>query len=72
MKVTRDKITYESTGEVTGEITVNGQKVRANYFKFEHSVEGIPTATISFVDPDVNITTLDCLLIKKKGVMVDE
>ena len=65
MKFTRDKITYTATSEVTGEITVNGKKVRANYFSFEHDLNGAPTATISFVDPDVKITTLDCKVIRR-------
>lgn len=63
----REKITYTATSETTGELTLNGKSIRASYFSFEHSVDGVPTATISFVDPDVTITTLDCKLIKKDG-----
>ena len=60
----RANIEYKSTSEVTGEVRINGQKVRAKSFTFEHDVDGVPTATIEFVDPNVNITTIDSMVYK--------
>ena len=61
----RTKIEYRQTGDITGELYVNGSKVRATSFRFEHKATSIPKAIIEIVDPDVVITTIDCHLVKR-------
>ena len=61
----RTKIEYRQTGECTGEVYVNGEKVRASSFRFEHKHTNIPKAIIEIVDPDVVMSTIDCTVVKK-------
>lgn len=63
----RAKIEYNSTGEVTADIKINGVLTRVSSFIFEHDLDGCPVAIVELVDPDVHITTLDSILIKKGG-----
>ena len=64
----RTKIEYTSTGEITAEIKINGEKAEmVKSFTFYHDTEGLPTAIIEFLDPEVYITSLDSMLIREKG-----
>ena len=63
----RTKIEYRSTSDITAEIKIDGQVIhRITSFEFYHDVDGLPVATITFNDPEVNITSLDSMLIKKE------
>lgn len=57
----RAKIEYNSTGEVTATIKINGVQTMVSSFHFEHDVDGIPMATVELVDPEVHITSLDSI-----------
>lgn len=62
----RAKIEYISTGETTAIVKINDVQTKVSSFHFEHDVQGFPVATIELADPEVHITSLDGMLIKKE------
>ena len=62
----RAKIEYISTGVNTAIVKINDVETRVTSFRFEHDVQVFPVATIEFVDPEVHITSLDSMLIRKE------
>lgn len=58
------KVEYKSTGDVTAEITIDGQKVKCSAFNFYHDVTGVPVAEITIVNPGLNLTSLNSKVVK--------
>ena len=58
------KVEYKSTGDITAEVLIDGQKVNCSKFEFYHDTEGIPVAEIEIINPGLNLTSLNSKVIK--------
>lgn len=58
------KVEYKSTGDITAEVLIDGQKVKCSKFQFYHDTEGVPVAEITIVNPGLNLTSLNSKVIK--------
>lgn len=65
----KTKIEYETTGDVTGKVKVDGEELMVKSFKFEHDALNAPTATLEVIFPEMMLSaSLDSILIKRVNV----